>query len=84
MNQTIPETPYVSSIIFKYGDTDNVKRDAKTLREIIARQGTSLLIDVMAENCGETAIKFNFTDSDIHNLIKSMTDEMHEALSERL
>lgn len=48
---------YVSSIVHKYGDEESVKRDAKTILEIIGRQGIPLLLDVIAESCGETANK---------------------------
>jgi hypothetical protein len=75
---------YVSSIMSKYGDVENVKQDVKTLREILARQGSSLLIDVIAEVCGETANKFQFHSSDRAMTMIALVDELESALKERL
>lgn len=75
---------YVSSITTKYGDLDRVKADAVTLREILSRQGSSLLIDVIAECAGETANKFNFHSSDRCMTLIALVDELKESLKERL
>ena len=53
---------YVSSIIHKYGDIDKVSLDSARLFDTIDRQGTGLLIDVLAESCGRTANTFKLTD----------------------
>jgi hypothetical protein len=75
---------YVSSIINNYGDTDNVKRDVKTLNEILSRQGASLLIDVIAEHVGNTANKFNFHSSDRAMTLIALVDELESAIKERI
>lgn len=75
---------YQSSIVNKYGDRENVKRDAGTILEIIGRQGIPLLLDVIAESCGETANKFSFSNADRTNLIRKYPEELKSALSERL
>lgn len=76
--------PYVSSIVTKYGDVENVKRDAKTLREILSRQGSSLLIDVIADSIGEAALKFKFTKSDSAMTMIATVDELESAIKERI
>lgn len=75
---------YTSSIIFKYGDIDKVKQDVKTLNEILSRQGSSLFIDVLAEQSGLTANKFNMDADERALLIKNLLAEYHSSLSERL
>lgn len=75
---------YVSSITTKYGDLDRVKMDVINLREILSRQGSSLLIDVIAETTGETANKFNFHSSDRAMTRIALVDELDYALKERL
>ena len=46
---------YTSSLVNKYGDTSKVRQDAKTLKDILSRQGTSLFIDVIADRAGHAA-----------------------------
>lgn len=75
---------YVSSITTKYGDVDKVKNDIKTLNEILLRQGTSLLIDVIAESCGNTVNKFKLPSSDRAMLMISLCDELEQAIKERI
>jgi len=43
---------YTSSVIKKYGDSENVPQDVKTIFEILDRQGSSILIDCLAEKVG--------------------------------
>ena len=78
------KSQYISSVVIKYGDIEKVKQDAKTIRDIESRQGSSLLIDCLAESCGETAIKFNFSSTDRKNLIKNLLSELENALRKRL
>jgi hypothetical protein len=75
---------YVSSIIIKYCDITNVKRDSKTLNEIVNRQGSTFLIDVLASYIGETALKLKLNSNDRDILIKDLTNELKDALQERL
>lgn len=73
----------VSSIVTKYGDLDRVKEDAKTLNEILSRQGASLLIDVIGDHCGETVNKFRLGDADRVRLRDSLVTELKESINER-
>ena len=67
----------------KYGDVDQVKNDVKTLNEILSRQGSSLLIDVLAESCGQVVNKFKLSSAEIDTLRIKLTNELEEAISER-
>lgn len=75
---------YTSSVVSKYGDIARVKEDAKTLREIIERQGSSLLIDVVTESAGRLANQWRLEGSERNRIIDSLTAELREALDERL
>lgn len=75
---------YVSSIINKYGDMENVKSDLETLKDIQSRQGDSLLIDRIAEQAGSLSIKYKLSTLERKNLIDSLVNELTEALNERL
>lgn len=75
---------YTSSIIFKFGDTDNVKKDSLTLREILSRQGTSLIIDVLADVTAESIDRVNTTKIERQRLVNSILTELQNALDERI
>ncbi len=75
---------YTSSIIKKYGDSENVPRDVQTIFEIYNRQGASIFIDYLAEKVGSTAAKFKLSERERENIITSLVSELREALSERL
>lgn len=75
---------YTSSIINKYGDRDKVPIDCKTLYDIINRQGTSLLIDCIAEASGSTANNFKLSESERKLLIEKLVSELKDALQERI
>jgi hypothetical protein len=77
-------TPYVSSITTKYGDLERVREDVKTLNDILARQGSSLLIDVIAEQVGNTANKFNFRNDERAMTMIALVDELENAIKERI
>lgn len=75
---------YTNSVINKYGDTENVKKDSKTVNDIISRQGTTFLLDLISSWAGDCANRFNMGELDRTTLIKSLTAEFNEALKERL
>lgn len=75
--------PYVSSIVSLYGDTDNVKRDVATLNDILSRQGSRLLTDVIAEHIGQAAIKYKLTPTEVSRLRNSTIDSLNMAIIER-
>lgn len=66
-----------------YGDRDNAKKDLITLFEIMSRQGTSLLIDAMAESVGMTVNKFKLTEKEASTLRNSLLTEFKHAMLER-
>lgn len=75
---------YISSIMSLYGDTDNIKKDINTLNDIISRQGDLLLLNVIAENAGQAAIKFNMSIDERNRLVNTILDHLSNALSERV
>jgi hypothetical protein len=77
-------SPYISSIISKYGDSDKVHKDVKTLNEILDRQGSSLFIDVMANRVGDIAIKYELNQIERDHMLWSYTKELREAILERI
>lgn len=70
---------YTSSITSRYGDVFKVKEDSKVLREIMARQGVALLIDVIAEYVGGMALG----ESDFKRLRDGLVKDFKNALEER-
>lgn len=74
---------YVSSQITRYGDVARVKADAKTVNEILARQGSSFLIDLIAESVGNHAITFKLNNIEIGRVKDSLIDNLLNALAER-
>lgn len=75
---------YISSITTNYGDIQNLKQDVVTLHDIIARQGSRLLIDIIAEQAGVLSIRFKLNETERQDLIKSLLKELDESLSERI
>lgn len=75
---------YATSITSKYGDSEHVRADVLVLHEIQSRQGSSLLIDVMAEACGHTANKFNLNTEERERLLGTLVAELREAILERV
>ena len=75
---------YTSSIINKYGDTPRVKEDVQTLAEIFRRQGSQLLLDVVAECTATACNKLKLNSSDRAMTIVSLVDSLEESLKERL
>ena len=83
-NKTMKTNNYVSSITSKYDDIDNVKTDAKALRDIHSRQGSSLLIDVISELAGEVSNEMNLSNEDRSRLVTNLVNKLTESLLERL
>lgn len=75
---------YVSSIIKNYGDMQNVRNDSKTVGEIVSRQGSDFLLDVVAETAGNYAVEWKLSPEDRKVLIKHLTEHFINALNERL
>lgn len=84
MDTPIEAKPYVSSITTRYGDVERAKADAAVVNEILGRQGSKFLIDLIAEQCGSVANKFNLDEIERYNLIKALRADIDNALMERL
>lgn len=68
----------------KYGDIEKVKSDIKTLNEILERQGSSLLIDCIAEKTGNSVNKFKLNKFERMSVLNSLVEEFKESLLERI
>lgn len=68
----------------KYGDVERVKQDVETLNEIHGRQGSSLLIDVIAEHVGRCASQFSMNETERLRVLESLINELRESISERI
>lgn len=75
--------PYVSSIVSVYGDVDRVKQDVTTLNDILSRQGSRLLLDVIAESIGRAALTYKLTPLEVTRLRNSTIDSLNMAIIER-
>lgn len=82
MKQKSPS--YISSLVTKYGDVERVKQDVNTLNEILGRQGSSLLIDVIAEHVGTMVVTHKLTDSEGSGLAVNLSNELKESILERV
>lgn len=79
---------YISSIVTRssmltpdrYGDAENVEKDAKTIAEILSRQGSSLLIDALSHHSGKIANQLKLNESDRKWLLNSLVEELKNAL----
>jgi len=67
-----------------YGDIESLKYDLNALNNILSRQGTNLLIDVIAEHAGKTANKFNMSDDDRDRLVSNLINDLQNQLNERI
>lgn len=68
----------------KYGDAENVERDKKTLKEILLRQGSNLVLDTVAEFVGEVAEKFKSSDDERHTLRTGLIQDLTNALCDEV
>lgn len=75
---------YVSSIINKYGDNENVQKDLIIVKDILNRQGNRFLIDVIANGVGQSNLQHKYTNYEIKNIISSLTEELKEQILERV
>lgn len=68
----------------KYGDYDNVGKDATIIREIMSRQGNALLLECIADSIGESRIKFNLTFEEARRVMDETLAELKADISERI
>ena len=67
-----------------YGDYGNVTKDSKTLYYINCRQGSELLLDIVAESVGRANLKFKFSDKELDRISNKLLDHLKEAILERV
>lgn len=66
-----------------YGDVSKAKLDGRALMDLIQRQGTNFVIDVIAEHIGETVLKYGLNEADVKRLKDSLVTELVESINER-
>ena len=66
----------------KYGDESKVSDDTKTLKDIFNRQGSSFLLDVLAELVGDATRKFTLRPSESKYLKTSLVNELSRSIDE--
>lgn len=66
-----------------YGDVDNVQKDAATIKEILARQGVDLLLEVIANHVGEVRLKFKLDEKEVQALKSSLRLSLTDLINER-
>lgn len=66
-----------------YGDLENLKKDATTLRDIIDRQGQNFVNDVIANQIGDMVIKFKLSNDDVRRLLDKTLTDLKNAILER-
>ena len=66
-----------------YGDLDNVRKDAAVIRDILERQGSDLILEVIANKIGESASEFNLSAGSINNTVNSICNSLKELVDER-
>ena len=68
----------------KYGDYENVTRDAKAIYDIMARQGNTLIFECIAEKIGDAALKFKLDDPERMRLMRSNVAEFQDEILDRI
>ncbi len=66
-----------------YGDVDNVQKDSKVLAEILSRQGSDLLLEVIANQVGNTVVKFSLKPAEVDAIKASLRLSLDELIGER-
>ena len=67
-----------------HGHPEQLETDIDTLHDILDRQGTSVVIDAIADNVACAAIKFNMSEQERDRLTNSLAAELQNALLEKL
>lgn len=66
-----------------YGDYDNVTKDANALIDILNRQGTGIVLEVLADFLANTAHGYKLTEEENTHMIVSVCRELRDLFSER-
>ena len=75
---------YVTSIIHKFGDENNVINDAIAIHRILERQGTIILTECLAEFVGHWVLKHNLSNEEAKHALDAIVNDLREATYERL
>lgn len=75
---------YTSSIINNFGDPSNVQKDAKTLTEILSRQGITFFLEIIADNCGNIANAYKLPSDERAILKDNILEELSDLIEERI
>lgn len=67
-----------------YGDIEKVKEDAKTLQDIINRQGQNFVNDAIAESIGDVVIKFKLSPIEARRILDATISDLKEQILERI
>jgi len=70
-------------MITKYGDEANIKTDRMIVNEIIGRQGLSLIIDVIVDQCENVSVKYKLDNISRTSLENNVIKELQSAFNER-
>lgn len=66
-----------------YGDYGNVKQDVAVLTDILNRQGSYLLLEVMAENVGKATLNFKLSQKEVDVVVSKDCDTYRALVNER-
>ena len=75
---------YISSIIHKFGDENNVVNDAITIHRILERQGTIILSECLAEYIGHCVLKYNLSNEEAKHALDTIVNDLKFATLERI
>lgn len=67
----------------KYGDYSNVTQDVAALTDILNRQGSYLLLEVMAENVGKAVLNFKLSQKEVDVVVSKDCDTYRALVNER-
>lgn len=67
-----------------YGDSDNVKKDLSTLKEILERQGSDIVLEAIAEQVGYCKINFNLSGAELSAIVSSIKLSLDDLIGERV
>lgn len=67
-----------------YSDSDNVKKDLSTLKEILERQGSDIVLEAIAEQIGQCKLKFNLSGAELSAVVSSIKLSLHDLVGERV
>lgn len=66
-----------------YGDLDNVKKDLGTLKGILDRQGSDIVLEAIAEQIGHCKLKFNLSSAELAAIVSSIKLSLDDLIGER-